>query len=35
MDPSSSEASFLKASNAAVYGAMTAANPKSTYVMQG
>ena len=34
MDPSSPDASFLKASNAAVYNAMTAADPRATYVMQ-
>jgi hypothetical protein len=34
MDPGSTDLNFLKTANAAVYGAMTAADPRSIYMMQ-
>ena len=34
MEPSSSDPAYLEASNAAIFGAMQAANPNSIYLMQ-
>lgn len=35
MQPNSADPVYLKASNAATYGAMVAADPRSLYMMQG
>lgn len=35
MDPSSSDPVYLKETNAAIYNAMIAADPRATFVMQG